>query len=642
MSWFGLFERLRLHSGPGPQSWALPGSQLRVTDAGLAALYRDMIEAVGEHWRADMFDLAGHHLARTAPAAPEQVHLDARLTGRPQRILFGQDAACGIIAWHAPSAATQLRLPDSTETTPVELPYAVQLGLLSHALPIAHIPTLSLWADTADNAATLLHALAPWFTAATRAVIRLPPEEARVLLLQFETRPGRCAAILPCTGAADPDGRGEDPSDVLLCLENLSTQTASQAAARTEAEPRRLTPDLWNVHDRAWRMERQGGVGVQLPLPERDVTTGWPPALIGDLPPAPLGPALAALQSGGLRATTGFDYVAEISSASLLVRAPAVLVLPQDGPAVLDPNGLPVSDDDVTPIADIVSRAETALAAAGWITDNVFAVTRSRPIRRLSSRPGFLLGTTDTTGCDYLTAIWPRLEYLLQQSEQRGIPLDTFDVLAPGPAHRLLRDSVASLGIDTANVILDVEDVLYRQILVVPPASHAFHPRRAAAFDRFWRRLASLRQNARFVSFSIPRPPERLYLTTREGPTLLNGAALATLARSRGFQVIDTDASDFAALESLMAHARVIVGAAAAMGWVGLADRCALGVLIGEADRTPPYPVLHAAAACGHSVAMACATAVGARGLAMDTARFEALLDRVDSQAQITSGGVAR
>jgi len=452
MSWFGLFDRLRLHGGPGPQSWPLPGSQLRVTDAGLAALYRDMIESVGEHWRADLFDLAGHHLARTAQAAPGQLHLDARLTGRPQRILFGSDAGCGILAWHAPSATTQLRLPDSLEADPVELPYAVQLGLLSNALPISSIPTLSLWADAADNAATLLRALAPWFTGATRAIIRLPPGEAPALLTTLESLPGRCAAILPCTGAADPDGRGEDPSDVLLCLQALSAQTTSQAAARTAAVSRRLTPDLWNRHDRAWRMARQGGVSVQLPLPDRDVTTGWPPAVIGDLPATPLGPELAALQSNGLRATTGFDYVADISSASLFVRTPAVLIVPQDGPAVLDPGCLPSADDEATPEPDIAARAEAALAAAGWVAHGTFALDRPGPIRRLSRRPAFLLGPTATAGSEYLTAIWPRLEYLLQHSEQRGIPLDSFDVLAPGPAHRLLHDTVASLGIDTANL----------------------------------------------------------------------------------------------------------------------------------------------------------------------------------------------
>ena len=80
MSWFGLFDHLRLHgmSGAGQerhaglaaQGWSMPGSQLRLTDRGLAALYRGAILAAGKDYRADMFDLAGHYLAHAAPAQP--------------------------------------------------------------------------------------------------------------------------------------------------------------------------------------------------------------------------------------------------------------------------------------------------------------------------------------------------------------------------------------------------------------------------------------------------------------------------------------------------------------------------------------------------------------------------------------------
>ncbi len=637
MSWFGLFDRLRLHPGPGDVSWPLPGSQLRVADAGLASLYREAIVAAGDPWRADMFDLAGHFLARTAAAGAGRAHLDARITGRPQRILFGEDQDRGLIAWHAADDITVLRLPGSPSPAAVALPHANLLGLLQQTLPITALPTVSLWAETALDVVTLLKAIAPWLLRESRAVVRLPPSAARELLAQLADLPAVCAAIVPCTGAADHDGRGEDPTELLLCLEDLSTQTAAEAARRAGSLSREGSSGLWNLQDREWRTARQGGVCIQLPLPGRALSAGWPPAVIEAGPGGPLGAALALLQTQGLRATTGFDYVAEVRAATVLAHGPAVLLVPQDGPAVLDPRLLPGADSDSPADPEETRRVVDELAVAGWTTDTAAPVTlvtrRAGPVRRLSDRPAFLLGATDVPTQDYLTAIWPRLEQLLQLAERGRVAPDDFDILAPGPAHRLLRDSVASLGLDPARVQTCCDDVLYREILTVPPACQTGLAQRSAGFDQFWQRLARDRSARDFISFTRPPAPDRFYLTTREGPCLLNGGALAKVAASRGLRVIDTDGLDFETLATTLAQARVIVGTAHALAWACFARACQLGVLIGDGEPAPPYAVLHVAASCAHSVTLACGTSIGAGGFAVGAARFEALLDRVDTPA---------
>jgi hypothetical protein len=639
MSWFGLFDRLRLY--PAAPGWPLPGSQLRLEDEGLAALYRDAVIAAGEPWRADMFDLAGHHMARATAQAPGQVHLDARLTGRPQRILFGDDRQCGILSWHAETTTIGLSLPGVSDGA-VTLPHTGLLAALTRALPVSAIVSVSLWAGSAEDAMVMLRAIAPWLVATSRAVVRLPPEAARAMLGSLAQLPASCAAALPCAGAADHEGRGEDPRDVLLCLESLSRQSPAEAEARSAAQSREMRCDLWNIHDAAWRGARRGGVAVQLPLPERGAAAGWPAALVGAPPRGPLGAALAALQSGGMRAGSGFDYVAEVNAAAVVRRGAAVLVVPQDGPALLDPALLPAADDEATPPARVTQAAFTVLQAAGWIRDNALAFSLPGPMRLVSGRTGFLLGATDGDTARFLTGLWPRLEYLLQHAEQRRVPLDSIDILAPAPTHRLLGACVAALGLDPGRIVTACEGVLYHEVLVVPPASQAAAPRRALAFDQFWQRLAQARGGAGFVSFSQQRPPERLYLTTADGPELLNGPALAHVAQSRGYHVVDTDTTDFASLALLMRHARIIVGASAALGWTGLASGCALGVLIGEADAAPPYAVLHAAAARGHTVAIACGSAVGRLGHAVATARFEALLDRIDTDARALAPGASR
>jgi hypothetical protein len=195
---------------------------------------------------------------------------------------------------------------------------------------------------------------------------------------------------------------------------------------------------------------------------------------------------------------------------------------------------------------------------------------------------------------------------------------------------------VASLGIDPARLQHDCEGTLYRSILVVPLRLQAGLAQRSAAFDQFCQRLARNRGDAEFVSFSSVRPPQRLYLTTGEGPALLNGAALRKAAQIRGFTVVDTDATNFATIAALMAHARIVVGVSHAMGWAGLARRCQLGVLIAEDDASPPYPVLHTAAACEHNVTIACGTSLGAGGFAVASTRFDALLDRIDKPQAAT------
>jgi hypothetical protein len=637
MGWFGLFDQLRLRTSAGAErdpgaampGWALPGSQLRVTDRGLAALYRGLILAAGQDYRADMFDLAGHHLARSHAAGAGLFHIDARLTGRPQRILFGEDPAHGLIAWHEPSQTAQVRLPGGTAPAGVMLEHTTLASLLSLTLPIQAIASLSAWVDTAAQAIALLHGLEPWLTGATRATLRVTEAVAAELIIALPQLPARCALIVPCTGAADHEGRGEDPTHLLLCLERLSAQTVDDAAGRAAAAPRRILRETWNDRDRAWRTARQGGVAVQLPLPRRELRPSWTVSIVEDVPATPIGVAVAALQTTAYRASCGFDYVAELSGATVLTVADTVFVVPQDGPVLIEPSLLPDADGET---ADPAGAA--MLGARVALQNGQLAAERARPVDTLSDRPAFLLGTA-ASPARYLTEIWPRMEYLFRQCEQDRLTPDAFDVLVPGGADTLVIDSLLALGILRANIRRDLAGVLFRRLLVVPPASHADRAQRGTAYDAFWVRLETLRRGGDFVSFSQARPPDRVFLTAGDGGSLLNATSLAAIARQRGFQLVSPHDADFTTLAVQLAAARIIIGESDAMAWSVLARDCAIGALLADTATQVPHALLHAAAARGHTVAVAFGSAIGVPGqpgcgFAVAPELLDALIDRLE------------
>jgi hypothetical protein len=362
-------------------------------------------------------------------------------------------------------------------------------------------------------------------------------------------------------------------------------------------------------------------VTALLPLHGQGLKDGWTVSIVEDVPGTPVGMALAALQTTPYRAASGFDYVAEVSGARLLRMPDGLCILPIDGPVLIEP-------------AD--PAGAIGVNARGAVANGQLSLALPPPVHTLSDRPAFLLGAAPSTG-RYLTEIWPRMEYLFQRCEQEQLPLDAFDVLVPGGASALVRDSLMELGLPPWCVRDAVEGVLFRRLLVVPPASHADRAQRSAAYDAFWTRRAGLRRATDFVSFSRPQPADRLFLTAGDGESLLNPAGLAAVARQRGFQVVSTRDTDFTRLTALLAGARMIIGDRYSLVWSVLASECAIGVLLANTAAVLPHAVLHAAAARGHSVAVAFGSAIGAqdpnapdRGFAVAPAELEALIDRLE------------
>ncbi len=637
MSWFGLFDRLRLRPPPAAEGWPLPGSQLRLVDRDLSALYRSAILAAGDDWRADMFDIASHHLARARAAADGAFHVEVRLTGRPQGLLFADAAARGLLAWHEASHSAMLRMPGHIGETPLA-PADLDL-LLTETLPIRSIASLAVWAIDAGEVQALLYRLAPWLTRHTHAIVRLPAAAAADAVAALPGWPARCAALLPCTSAADAEGRGEDPSDILLCLEDLSQKTSAETDART------IRRDSWNDKDRGWRSAAQGGVAMQMPLPDRAVTAGWTLGIQDDIPRSPAGVALSLLQTAPYRAVAGFDYVLDINGAVLMDIAGTICAVPQTGPIVVAPASLRLPD---LATAEAKTTAE-AMARMGLLHDGMVTAQRPAPIHTVSDRPAFLLGPA-ISRVGFITEIVPMLEYLLQICEQERLAPDQVEVIAPGVDIALAEAALALAGFPAASLRRATDGVLFRRLLVTTPASHGDRAQRAAAYDAFWARTDRLRHGAVFSSFSRPRPADRFYLIDSSGPSLLNGDAIAAEAARHGFQSLDTARTDLATIATQLAGARALVGTSHALGWSCLARACAIGALHADTDPATPHALLHAAAARGHSVTMAFGSAIGpaaSGGFAIDPGRFDTLLDRIEAglsgaAAQAPLTGAAR
>ena len=628
MSWFGLFDRVQLRSGPMATGVPLPGSQLRLADPDIAALYRQAAMDRGPAYRCDLFDIAGHDLARrTAPRAGSY-HVDIRATGRPQEILFAGDAGHGIIAWHEGDNRGTLRLAGGGEAVTLE---AMALWpLLEQALTISTIPSLSVWAPDAATAEHLLRRLAPFFTADTTLILRLPPEALTEALAFLNGWPAQCAAILPCTGAADSDGRGEDPKTLLLLIDHLSSRPARDTAMPLLP----VATGVWNCQERDWRLARHGGVAPRMPLPERGLTGGWTINVIGDIPLTPSGVAAAGLQNTAFRATAGFDYVLDIAAATILHHDSALCVLPLDGPAVLAPARLTLCDNHEPAAAGAqMSATRDLLAACGWLGGPGIQVTRPHGIARLASRPAFLL-TGPCAADRYVSEIWPSLEYALQFCEQNRLALSDIDILIPGVDQPLVRESLRLLGFEDSQIHSDVNGVLYRQLLLAPPASHNTSPQRARAYDQFWARIARRIEALGQASFTRPRRPQRVMLTGGAGPFLLNMTALHDVARRHGYEVLDPTAIPFEDAAAILAGARLIVGCGTVLGWTCLATEARIGVLQSAATQSLPFAALHAASVRGFSVNLtfgAATAGLAATSFALAPDRFETLLNRLET-----------
>ena len=639
MGWFGLFDLLRFRPGYALQEgWPLPSSQLRITDANLASLYHGAVAGVGQGFHADLYDIATHHLACSSQPHSTAWHVDVRLTGRPTRLLFATDPRQPALSWHAASRTATVRMvqepgvpADPLRGHETILPACDLLRLLEETLPVEQIATLSVWVEVPQDFETLMRQIEPWLTRDTRAMLRLPSQAVPDTLARLMNWPARCAALAPCTQAPDRVGRGETASDVIFCLEELARQTPDEA--RLRALPASSRPQSWNDQDRAVRTAPQGGVSMRPPAEgfADKLAQGLAVDLLGDVPISQAGAAMAAIQATPYRAQPGFDYLLDIAAARIVVAADRLFVVPQSGPMVLDPQRLREADRPVPAAPDSL----TILMRAGLPESGP---RPSGPVARLSDRVGFLLGDAGSA-LDHITQQWPNLDHLFRFCERERIPLTDVDILVPPAAGQWVEQSLALIGIDPGQVRRNLEDVLYRRLLLASPASDAASAQRSPAYDRFWRRLAAFTRQAGLVSFCQPRPTGRVMLVRGEptdgGLQLANEGSLAQLAQARGYRLMAADATPITTVQAILAEASAVVADSALLGWTCLAQGCGVGLLHSSSARHLPHAALHAAAARGHHVLGTFGTSVGqgpGAGFIVAPDRFSALLDRIEGR----------
>jgi len=621
MGWFGLFDAVRFRpDSSDADGWALPASRIRLTERNLAAFYHGAISAIGGGFRADLYDLAAHHLACSTPGAPGAFHVDLRMIGRTAPLLFSPDAAQAVLSWHELSRTGRLRLAGTAE--PIVLARASLANLLEQAAPIERIATLSAWVEDAAAFERAMKQLNPWLTSDTRAIVRLPAPAFDAFMRRMPAWPVRATAVLPCPGVAER-AAAEPLGDLLVCFDAVSPQPAAVAIARSRAAPRPVQASTWNDQDRSRRGTPQNDVR---PIPPQGATPAAGPGviLVGELPARPTAAAFAAMVAQPYRATTGFDSLLDIHAARVIAAGGALFVVPQDGPAVIDPAALPV---DPTP-----SDVARLLASCGVGGEVGLAVPHCPPLQSISERPAFLLGGP-RPALVYVGESWPNLERLFQLCERESLDPGEIDVLIPGVEQPWILDSLDLAGIAPERIRRDVEGVLFRRLLVAGPASNGRAAQRSEIYDAFWARLGVLRPADGYVSFSRRPPSRRLMLIDPQDHPLINGTEVEMIARERGYRVVTPRLLGFAELVELLGTALAIVGPSALLGWSALASGCAIGLLHADTSENLPHAALHAAAARGHSVAALFGTTIGtaeASGFVVAPDRFAGLLDRLE------------
>ena len=584
MGWFGLFDALRFRpDGSDADGWALPASRLRLTERNLAAFYHGAISAIGGGFRADLYDLAAHHLACSTQSAPGAFHVDVRMIGRMAPLLFSPDAAQAVLSWHEFSHTGRLRLAGTTE--PVVLAQANLANLLEHTAPIERIATLSAWVDDAAAFERVMKQLNPWLTSDTRAIVRMPAPAFDAFVRRMPAWPVRAAAVLPCSGAAERAGV-EPLADLLVCFDSVSPQPESVAIARSRAALRPVQASTWNDQDRTRRDRPQGDVR---PIPPQGAAPAAGPGviLVGELPARPTAAAFAAMVASPYRAAPGFDALLDIHAARVIMAGGTQFVVPHDGPAVIDPAALPV---DATP-----SDVARLLASCGVAGETGLCVAHCPPVRSISERPAFLLGGP-RAALAYVGETWPNLEHLFQLCERESLDPGDIDVLIPGVEQPWILDSLRLAGISPERTRRDVEGVLFRRLLVAGPASNGRAAQRSEIYDPFWARLGVLHPANGYVSFSQRPPSRRLLLIDPQDHPLINGSELETIAHERGYRVVTPRLLGLAELVGLLGTAQAIVGPSALLGWSALASGCAIGLLHADTSENLPHAALHAAA----------------------------------------------
>jgi hypothetical protein len=551
-----------------------------------------------------------------------------RMTGRAAQMLFGSDQTQSILAWHSPNTTARLRLAGTDEA--IVLPQVDLLSLLHLTLPVQQITTLSAWVEDFIGIEQVMKLLDPWLTTQSRAIIRMPQTALPAMLRRLPVWPARCAAVLPCTYVGDGSSAAEAVIDVIVCFEDISAQSPHAAGKRMETTPRALLAETWNEKLRSQRGKQSGGVNVRLPTDRSRPASALAVTLLGDAPATLAGASFAAMQTRPFQPSIGFDYLLDVSAATITSEHETLFVVPQRGPVIVDPARLPGAD------AAGMSPEEMRqfLTAHGVERDGRFFAGRKSPIEAVASRPTFLLSAT-ANALDHVTQSWPNLQHLFELCDRERMVLADIDVLIPG-ADRFVIDSLLLSGIAPAQLRFSFDGVLYRRLLVANPASQAASSQRSPIYDRFWAQRAEALGRASFVSFSQPKPSGKVLLVDPLAAPIVNGATLQAMARDRGYQVIAPASAGMAELIAALAAAWVVVGPSALLGWSCLAPAGALGLLHASNETALPYPALHAAAARGHSIIAMFGSSIGAASNApfvVAPDRFTALLDRVEAGA---------
>jgi len=603
LGWFRLFDRMRLRpDSEALQGWGLPGARLRLTDPHLASYFRDLAANSGVDVVPNSFDIASHLLARSFVPAPGRWHLDLRLLGAPARLLFGASSGHTILSWHEASARAELQMPGRPS---VALDGVDLRSLCGEHLGLRDLATISAWVPDAVALGTWLQTLTPFLSRETRAVIRLPGEALGGLVAVLPNWPVKPVALLPCEG--EVVGEDAEPRmDLLLCLEALSPRAPQDVAAEFSADKPESAVTFW--HDLTPPPTTSGGL-LASALEDSPTAGGLMISLLGDAPPTNVGAAIYGLQRTPLRAESGEFLRLDLSAARLQRAGDGLVARTVSGMATFDPyfgvhQGGNPDLPELSPVTEVVAR------------------------------PALLLGRARNR-IEALAALLPRLNLLGELIEQEKLGADGVELVCPDGFDGWTRDMLALCGFGAASLRTEIDQVLFRRLILATPAARLTSASRSAMFDRFWRRVETMPLEDGNWSLTAQRPTGKV-LVIGPGSLILNQSELAQLARERRYAVVDPDSTRPQEIAALLRDASVVIAPARLGVWSALARRCVLGLLQSDTDPDLPIPALHAAGACRHNVVMMFGSGVGddpQAGAVVATDRLAAMMDRMEAMA---------
>jgi hypothetical protein len=600
-------------------SWALPGSALRLTDPHLASYFRSVITS-GRANSVDIFDVTSHLLARStvilATSSTLRFHVDIRGVGGQQSILLGSDQIHPILSWHFASRTAQLAMPGEAV---VEL-RAVELDtLLRLHLPISDIATLSIWLHDAADLVGVLENLRPFLTDETKALIRLPGSALTGLMQILPDLPGQAVALLPCEPEVD-DPTNKLP-DIVFCLGSLGSRARNAMVQPQNADHLTMQAEIWR---RGQALSPDQGLQVSAIADSRAASLGVPVNLFGDAPSTAVGAVIFGMQRVSTQQSAANGLRFELQAATLWRHNGDCVAVPMAGPAVIDPD-----------IADLALPSPAAMPTQ-------ITLTRRQLVHHVESRTTFFLGRLSSR-TQFAAQIWPKLELAFELIEREKIAAASICLLFDGEVDDWVRDALAFCGFGPSSLRTEGDGVLFRHLILASPACDQNAMRRGDLFDRFWQRLLGITRGvASEASFIEPRSSGRILLF-KASSRLLNSDELVALARTRQYRLIDPDTSSADVLAEALCAAKVIVAQSDAGIWLALAPSAAIGLIQSDTDPTVPYAALHAASARGHQVAVMFGSAIGnapQASYAVAVDRFALMLDQLEA-ATTQVGAVA-